>query len=804
MRTRARIVVKGVVQGVGFRPYIYRLAHEHGLGGWVLNSGDGVVIDVEGEAVDRFAADIVAKAPPLARVEEVQMTMLPPVGYTEFVIQTSAESAEVEALVPPDIAICPDCRRELFDPGDRRYRYPFINCTNCGPRFTITQGIPYDRPKTTMRVFRMCPQCDTEYHNPLDRRFHAQPNACPECGPSVWLIYKPNVVFASSHAAIEEARRLLREGAIVAIKGLGGFHLACDARSDQAVALLRQRKGREEKPFALMATDLQAVEACCFVSEEERKLLESPAHPIVLLRRRPDAPVSPLVAPGNRYLGMMLPYTPLHHLLLARERGQRGEGAALDEPCSILVMTSGNYSEEPIAIDNQEALERLGPLADAFLLHNRDIYMRCDDSVTRVVEGQEMLIRRARGYVPSAIHLPRPLPAVLAVGAELKNTFCLAKGKRAYVSQHIGDLQNLETLKAFEEAIEHFKLVLRIEPEIVAHDLHPDYLSTQYALALARPQEEGIDAARHTDSQSRPSAIYAVQHHHAHIASCMADNGLEGPVIGVAFDGTGYGTDGTLWGGEFLVCSYADFERWAHLACLPLPGGEAGIRKPYRMALSYLYRAFGCLDQASSFFPSLTGRELEVIGKQVQGALNSPLTSSCGRLFDAVSTLLGIRPVATFEGQAAMELEMAAAEGVEDSYPWSLLADRWPAVIDPVPIVRAVVEDIRKGEEREIIAARFHNSLVDMIVAVCALIGEQTGLQRVCLSGGVFQNTYLLRRVLPRLRSRGLQPFCHRQVPANDGGIALGQAAVAGAKFKGEEPWRSDLRSCLSTTTSTS
>ena len=796
---RARIVVRGVVQGVGFRPFVYRLARERGLNGWVLNSTEGVVIEVEGDAVADFRAALLAEAPPLARIDRLEVTELPPVGHTSFVIHASEDAAGSVALVSPDVGVCDDCRRELFDPNDRRYRYPFVNCTNCGPRFTIVCDIPYDRARTTMRAFTMCPACQGEYDDPTDRRFHAQPNACPVCGPQVRLVSAG--LAREGDAAVVESRRLLREGAILAVKGLGGFHLACDATNERAVATLRQRKGRAEKPFALMVADASAARAICVVDEDERRLLESPQRPIVLLRKRPGTPVAASVAPRNDYLGVMLPYTPLHYLLLAG-----------DMPLA-LVMTSGNYSEEPIATDNDDALARLGPLADAFLLHNRDIHVRCDDSVTRVFEGREAVVRRSRGYAPFPVRFHADVRQMLACGAELKNTFCLTRDNYAFLSHHIGDLENAETLRSFEEGIEHFKSLFRITPEAVAYDLHPDYLSTKYALGLA------------ASGAVAPERLIGVQHHHAHVASCMAEHGLDGEVIGVAFDGTGYGLDGAIWGGEFLVARYASCERAGHLAYVPLPGGAAAVHRPYRTALSYAFAAFGDLEPAvrilrraiaaqpvvagagepwrhapvpdargegkhsaaigKEALAPLAGVELEIIARQVRGGLNSPPTSSCGRLFDAVSSLAGVRQTVTYEGQAAIELEMAADAAIVDAYPLPLSLDLWPFVLDHRPLVRAVVADVESGAPTALVSAKFHNALAAAIADGCRHIRARRGLRRVVLSGGVFQNLLLLGRALAALRADGFEVYVHHQVPCNDGGISLGQAAVANARLKG-------------------
>lgn len=748
---RAKVLVRGIVQGVGFRPFIHRLAQVYGLKGWVLNSTEGVVIEVEGEEgrIKGFISDISYKAPPLARIERVESNFLPPVGYQSFLIQESKENGDGFVLISPDICICEDCLSELFTPGDRRFNYPFINCTNCGPRFTIIKDIPYDRHKTTMEVFKMCPSCEEEYHNPADRRFHAQPNACPVCGPEIWLV-RDGEIIARKEDAIRLTQRFLSQGEIVAIKGIGGFHLACDATNDTAVKRLRERKRRSNKPFAVMSADISKVKEYCYIVEGEEQLLLSPQRPIVLLRRKPDSPISKEVAPNNNYLGVMLPYSPIHYLLFNQ-----------DFKPLALVMTSGNMSEEPICIDNDDALEKLSPLADAFLLHNRDIYIRCDDSVTRLFEGKEFIIRRSRGYAPLPIRLDFELEPILACGAHLKNTFCLTKGNYAFLSHHIGDLENEETLNSFEKGIEHFKRIFRVNPKAVACDLHPDYLSTRYAL------ETGL------------KLIY-VQHHHSHIASCMAENGIKEKVIGVAFDGTGYGLDGEVWGGEFLVCDFAHFERYAHLAYVPLPGGEVAIKKPYRMTLSYLYNFMSDYP----YMNLIPHKEVEVIIKQIERRINSPLTSSVGRLFDAVSSLLGVCHFNTFEGEAAISLEMIADEGVEEDYPWRIVESS-PIIIDPSPLFRAMIQDIKRDIEVSIISAKFHNSVAQMIKEVCSLIRKVTGLNRVVLSGGVFQNVFLLKRALEKLRKGGFEVFIHHLVPCNDGGISLGQALVANFKLKG-------------------
>jgi hydrogenase maturation protein HypF len=766
------IHIKGVVQGVGFRPFVYNLAAELDLAGWVLNSSSGVEIkavgpdDVLGEFVERLMND----SPPLARIEYISAASVPlaTVDMPEpgrFVIRHSQAQPGEFLPISPDVTICDGCLRELFDPDDRRYRYPFINCTNCGPRFTIIRDIPYDRPKTTMAPFVMCPDCQAEYDDPTDRRFHAQPNACPVCGPHVWLqISNLQPPISSGDNAIRAVRQMLVEGKIVAVKGLGGFHLACDATNDEAVTLLRERKGRVDKPFAIMSFDLETVEMYCGVSDDERTLLTSRERPIVLLRRRPNAPISLLVAPGNNTLGVMLPYTPLHYLLL--------------EPTSgfpvALVMTSGNYAEEPIAIDNDEALGRLGNLTDGFLLHDRDIHARCDDSVTRIFAGVELPIRRSRGYAPYPVHLPFVVKQVLGVGGELKNTFCLTRDRYAFLSQHIGDMENYETLQFFEQMVEQLKRTFRIEPEIIAYDMHPGYLSSKYAKEAGSKKQEARD-----DLAS--CILRPVQHHHAHIASVMAENGLVGgaSVIGVAFDGTGYGTDGAIWGGEFLVVDYASFRRVAHLKYVPLPGGDAAIRRPYRTALAHLWAAGLAWDDELPAVAAAPLSERVILEQQLRREVGVIPTSSVGRLFDAVSALAGVCQEINYEAQAAIELEMLVAGSVEsgEAYPFHLTDEE----VDPAPCIGAVVADVRAGVPASLIAARFHQGLAHMIRDVCLLIRKETGLWDVAFSGGVFQNVTLLGMILPLLDEAGFTVYIHRLVPPNDACVSLGQAVVADA-----------------------
>ncbi len=759
------IHITGVVQGVGFRPFVYNLATGLGLVGWVLNSSSGVEIEAVGPAavLDEFVARLQSQAPPLARIEQVTATPISPDEVeispeTPFTIRHSAAKPGEFQPISPDICVCDDCLRELFDPHDRRYRYPFINCTNCGPRFTIIRDIPYDRPKTTMAPFEMCPDCRAEYEDPTNRRFHAQPNACPVCGPRVWFqtsASQPPLSFEEE--AIQATRRMLVQGGVVAVKGLGGFHLACDATNDAALTLLRERKGRVDKPFALMAFDVPTVERFCEVGAEERALLTSRERPILLLRQRPDTPISPLVAPGNGYLGVMLPYTPLHYLLLEQ---------ADDFPLA-LVMTSGNLSEEPIATANEEALARLADLADGFLLNDREIHARCDDSVTRLFAGAELPVRRSRGYAPYPVHLPFPVPQVLAVGGELKNTFCLTRERYAFLSQHIGDMENYETLRSFERMVEQLERTFRIQPEIVAHDMHPAYLSTRYAQSQI------------SDPQSR----IPVQHHHAHIAACMAENGLDGerPVIGVAFDGTGYGTDGAIWGAEFLVADYRSFRRVAHLRYAPLPGGDAAIRRPYRIALAYLWAAGIPWEDDLLPVAAAPSPERAVLARQLERELNVIPTSSAGRLFDCVSALAGVRQRVNYEAQAAIEFEALAQDGVEEAYPFGADGEE----IDFFPCLRAVVADLRAGAPAGLISARFHNGLAEMIRQVCLRLREAEGLNDVALSGGVFQNVTLLAKTLPLLREAGFTVYTHHLVPPNDGGLALGQAVIAALKAGG-------------------
>ncbi|MFQ6122123.1 MAG: carbamoyltransferase HypF [Dehalococcoidales bacterium] len=752
---RLKISIRGVVQGVGFRPFVYQLACRHNLKGWVCNTSGDVKIDIEGEkaSLDQFLSDLETSAPSLAHIESISTTKELTVGYQHFEIRDSISEEGKYQLVSPDIATCPACLKEVLSPGDRRYRYPFTNCTNCGPRFTIIEDIPYDRPKTTMRNFQMCPQCQQEYDDPLDRRFHAQPNACPRCGPGLQLVDgKGNRVPKGD--VLTAASKLLKEGRIIAIKGLGGFLLACDATNDKAVALLRERKGRPSKPLAIMLTTLEEVKEHCQVSSAEEELLTSCQSPIVLLRRKAGSSISPLVAPQLNYLGVMLPYTPLHHVLLR-------------ETALPLVMTSGNLSEEPIAKDNDEAIRRLQGIADYFLLHNRDIYARYDDSVTMVERGEPQLIRRARGYAPYPIHLPFKAKQVLACGAELKNTFCLTRDEYAFLSQHIGDMENLETLEHFETTIKLYQRLFRIQPETVAYDMHPEYLSTKYAKAMA--------------AESTDITFIPVQHHHAHIVSCITDNGLQEPVIGVAFDGTGFGSDGCIWGGEFLLANYRGFERLGQLQYIPLPGGAAAIERPYRMAISYLLSLLGedALNQKLPFLSRVDSLETNLIKKQIEKGINSPLTSSCGRLFDAVSALIGVRDRISYEAQAAIELEMVADESETGSYPFSIIEQNGTDIVHLGELFSAIIGDLSRGVSSASISMKFHRTIAQVVMKMCQRLANRTGINRVALSGGVFQNRLLLKLTVATLERAGLGVLTHREVPTNDGGVSLGQAVIA-------------------------
>ncbi len=748
-----KLNITGIVQGVGFRPFVYQLAERYGLKGEVANTASGVTVHIEGrgKSIEGFCAGLKTAPPPLSHIVEIAIQPATPGGFNDFTIARSTGTAERSTLISPDVSVCRDCLEEMFDPKDRRFGYPFINCTNCGPRYTIINDVPYDRPSTSMKHFVMCQDCRAEYDDPTDRRFHAQPNACPVCGPHVRLFDNGRRPVDAPDPVLRTAE-LIQAGHIVAIKGLGGFHLAVNAENDDAVRRLRQRKKREEKPFAVMSRDPGLVRRYAEIDAAEERLLTSPRRPIVLLQKRHSNTIAESVSPGNRYFGVMLPYTPLHYLLLRRG-------------FTALVMTSGNISEAPICIDNDDAFEQLGDIADFFLTHNRPIYLRSDDSIVRNAVGETRFIRRSRGYVPIPVFLDKKLPPILACGAELKNTVCLTKENRAFVSQHIGDLENLETSHFLDLTVNHLKRILDIDPEIIACDLHPDYLSTRYAEGRT-----GVQKVR-------------VQHHHAHIVSCMAENRVDGPVIGLAFDGTGYGTDGHIWGGEVLLVEAGGFERAAHLAYVPMPGSAAAIREPWRMAISYLHHAFGkgFLDLNLPFLKNIDPGKTDIMIRMIENRVNTPSTSSLGRLFDGVAAIVGLRNRVRHEGQAAMELEMSARDGAVSGY-----NHKWETIdgirqILTAPIIRGVVKDIESGCPVDLISARFHTTLIDLFAELCDRLRRDTGLNRVALSGGSFQNVILLSGMIKTLQQRKFQVFTHSQVPANDGGISLGQAVAAAA-----------------------
>jgi hydrogenase maturation protein HypF len=759
--TRVQILVRGIVQGVGFRPYVFSLARRRTLTGRVFNNTTGVLIDVEGDAstIEGFINELKLNPPPLSLIESIERSPnLDPANYADFLIVESEACGEKFMPISADISTCEDCLREMFDPENRRYRYPFINCTACGPRFTIIEDIPYDREKTTMRDFEMCDACRAEYENPLDRRFHAEPTACAACGPSLTLADASRrellLDLTGEDDTISRARLLLASGKILAIKGIGGFHLACDALNMEAVEQLRRRKYREDKPFALMANSVDVVRDYCYVSEAEAALLASERRPIVLLKKRNGANIPEAVAPNVSTLGFMLPYTPLHYLLLEN----------LDKP---LVMTSGNISDEPISYDDSDARERLRGIADFFLLHDRRIHMRTDDSVARIHNGQEMVLRRSRGFAPAPVRTSFKFGReILACGAELKNTFCLTRDHYAFISHHIGDLENLETLRSFEQGIEHFKRLFHLQPQVIAHDLHPEYLSTKYALSL-------------DDHLTK----IGVQHHHAHVASCMADNLLEGEVIGVAMDGLGFGTDGRMWGGEFFVANFVEAERVAHLDYVPMPGGAKAIREPWRMAAVYLHRALGddFLKLKIPFTQNMDARAWTTLRRMAMSGTNSPETSSMGRLFDALASLLDVKHVTNYEGQAAIELEAIADQHCAQSYEFEVTLDG--QLIKAEAVIRRAVEDLLEGVSTQKVSAKFHLGVAHLISEVARRVRTKGSYNRVVLSGGVFQNMLLLEATRRILERDGFEVFTHNRVPPNDGGISLGQAAIAAARL---------------------
>ena len=774
-----RILINGIVQGVGFRPFIYTLAIRYALKGWVKNTSAGVVIEVSGSKseLDNFLSSITNEAPPLSKIESLRYESIPPDGYEAFHIQHSQVIEGAFQPISPDVSICDDCLRELFTPEDFRYRYPFINCTNCGPRFTIIKDIPYDRPQTTMAGFDLCPACEKEYNDPLDRRFHAQPVACPECGPEIWLEYSSqsdSIREGSGDEAILLAQAMLTDGKIGAIKGLGGFHLACDAENPTAIETLRSRKNRPDKPLAVMMPDLKTVRIFCEISKEEENLLTSRQRPILLLNRKSGSTLPMSIAPGQNTIGVMLPYTPLHYLLFSQK------DHFPQASYSVLVMTSANFSGNPILTQNQQVQQLLGNIADFYIFHNRDIHIHCDDSVATVPDSLDgdmkgnYPIRRSRGFAPGPISSPLSGRSVLGGGAELKNTFCLSKDQYVFLSQHIGDLKNFETLTTYQESITHYESLFRVNPELLVYDLHPDYLSTRYI--LDRSEQENLPAL-------------PVQHHHAHIASCLADNNYQGeePVIGISFDGIGYGEDGKIWGGEFLIADYQSYSRAGHLAYFPLPGGDLAVKEPWRSAISLLDQAQIPLDSnllpvayAQSLPESLPGiTALGILEGQLRTGTNAPLTSSMGRLFDAVASLLGICHKISYEGQAAIELEALADPDEPDLYSLDITDD---GIFQPGPMITEIREDLNRHCSIPIISARFHNTISVLVLEMALTLKDIHTLNQVALSGGVWQNMCLLRKSHRALRKAGFKVYIHQQVPANDGGLSLGQAVI-GQRF---------------------
>jgi len=766
------ISITGIVQGVGFRPFIYTIAKKHSLRGWVNNTSSGVEIEIEGDHtnINQFIAELENNPPPLARIDNISVRGISAQNFDGFkIIHSTAREGDF-IPISPDVSICVDCLGELFDEHNRRYLYPFINCTNCGPRFTIIEDIPYDRPKTTMAQFTMCDSCNAEYTDPLDRRFHAQPIACPD------------------KEAIHLTQQLLQEGKIVAIKGLGGFHLACNALNQEAVNKLRVRKHRISKPFAVMMPDTATVEQYCYINEEEKKLLASRQRPIVILDLKKNVFLPSGISPNQKTIGVMLPYTPLHYMLFYAIDDRRVTPHSSHPIFDALIMTSGNISEEPIAFRNDDALSRLSSLADAFLLHNRPIHIRCDDSVTRIINLESsntfkskdkfffLPIRRSRGYAPDPIILPLSLPKILAVGAELKNTFCLTRDKYAFMSHYIGDLENYETYKSFTDGISHFQKLFRINPDYIAYDLHPNYLSTQYALEVSR--------------QSNIPAI-GIQHHHAHIASCMIEHSLTNheKVIGLAFDGTGFGDDQAIWGGEIFVTTYRNYQRIFHLAYTPLIGGNKAIKEPWRMALSWLHTAGIPFDESLPPIrylqenTALGEKYLQAINHQLQTEKLSIPTSSIGRLFDAVASIIGIKHVINYEAQAAIEFEALAEDNVQSYYQFNIPLHLDRKIVSPIPVIHEIIEDLNQNVPPDIISAKFHNGLAKMALDACIAIRDSTSINKVVLSGGVWQNVYLLKKSIILLEMNDFEVLIHNKVPTNDGGISLGQAVIAGSKL---------------------
>jgi len=768
MMERVELRIFGTVQGVGFRPFVYRLAQTCKISGIIVNTSQGVVIEAEGVAadLDRFRQSLTAEAPPLARISSIVHQKCATVtGSRGFTILESRNGCASQTMIPADIALCADCRQELLDPVDRRYRYPFINCTNCGPRFTIVSAIPYDRPSTSMRAFPMCASCQAEYDDPGNRRFHAQPNACPQCGPQIsWH------AATGEHLACDDpimaTIQALNDGRIVAIRGMGGFHLVVDGGSESAVALLRQRKQRKSKPLAIMVANLASAGEICQLSPVAIEILTSPARPIVLLPKKKTVSLAANLAPGMGEMGIMLPYTPLHHLLFATPG------------CPpTLVMTSGNRNGEPLSTGNDEAISRLGKIADFFLLHNREIVTRVDDSVIRVMQGRPRVLRRARGFVPNPIPLVQSLPPLLACGGGLKNTFCLVRDNMAFISQHIGDLANRESLAFYQESIYHFQELLETRPQLVVGDLHPDYLSSRYGQELAR--ERGLPRLQ-------------VQHHHAHAVAVMAEHGLTGAVLAIVLDGTGLGPDGAIWGGEILEVTLTDFIRRGRLANLPLPGGDAAAEQPWRMGLAALYHAFGAEGLQPPRLPAallgVAAEKRNAILAMMQSGFNSPLTSSCGRLFDAIAALLGIRLESDFEGQAALELETAGNRGQEpggreDSWGREIIEKDDFFIIENKRFIRWLLRELQAGAPAPQLALAFHRWLIASLVAALGKIAGLTGLHTVVLAGGCLQNRIVMEGLFQALEQDGFQVFTGQEVPVNDGGISLGQAVIGGLRY---------------------
>ncbi len=752
-KERRKIEIRGIVQGVGFRPAVYRLAKKYRLKGLVFNDSKGVTLDIEGSSknIGDFLNELKKNPPPLSNIEKIISKKLKVKNFSEFEIIRSEKGEEKKTLVSPDIATCEDCKKELLDRNDRRYLYPFINCTNCGPRFTITEELPYDRKNTTMKKFDMCEKCRTEYANPEDRRFHAQPNACARCGPHLELLdFKGRELKGNP---INIAVKLLKKGKIIAVKGLGGFHLACNAKDMKAIQALRERKIRPYKPLALMAKDIPTIEKFVEVSEEERKLLQSPRAPIVLLKKKEKCALPENIAPNNNYLGFMLPYTPLHILLF--------------EKLEVLVMTSGNKKDEPIVFDNKNAIERLEGIADYFLVHNRDIWIQADDSIARIVDDEPFLLRRSRGYVPQPVRCPISNDRkIIGFGAHKHNTFSISRDDGIFVSHYIGETDNIETIKAFERGIEHFINFFDIPPDVAVVDLHPEYEATKFGKKWAKENDK---------------PLIEIQHHHAHIASCLVDNHLDEKVIGVAWDGTGYGADGNIWGGEFLVADLKSYERKAHLEYVPLPGGDAAVKEPWRMGATYLYETFGdnFLNIDIDFVKKIDRKKWAVIKNMIDKNVNSPLTSSMGRLFDAVSSILGIRNSINYQGQAAIELEMIAKEDEQKFYKFDIIRSIDTLIVDPKKVIELIVEDIKKGTDNGYISTKFHVGLAEMIVDVSNLLREETETNKVCLSGGVFQNMVLRKETTERLKKQRFEVYNHKNLPPNDGGISAGQVAIA-------------------------